>query len=212
MNSLSETAPFDYSELFGSLRSRQEQYFLEELTQSLTHENFDINYQDHQGKTLLMAAAYEGCDQLVAVLLSNGAQVDLEDELGDTALHYSVLLADEAPGVLCIKILLQHGADLHHVNHKNLTPLWTAVLGQVEQDYQDSEAVFFLIQQGSRVEHQDQKGRTVIDILREYEKTHLDTPFDSHDSLFTYVRAHVEKSGLEKSTPHIQASRKNMRL
>ena len=41
------------------------------------------------GKSALQVAAHQGHDTIVKILLNAGANLELQDEDGDTALHYS---------------------------------------------------------------------------------------------------------------------------
>ena len=67
-------------------------------------EGVSVNAQDESGYSPLHAAASYGHTELIELLLSAGATVDLEDEDGDTPLLYA-----EEPEVF--ELLVQHGAD-----------------------------------------------------------------------------------------------------
>lgn len=45
--------------------------------------------QKSSGKTALQVASHQGHKEIVQLLLNAGANLELQDEDGDTALHYS---------------------------------------------------------------------------------------------------------------------------
>jgi hypothetical protein len=52
----------------------------------LVRRGVDVNHQDGQGSTPLMAAAWHGHPEVVKLLLRHGARTDLKDREGETAL------------------------------------------------------------------------------------------------------------------------------
>lgn len=67
----------------------------------------DINSRDALGRTALHIAAQEGSLEGMALLVENGARLDVVDERGMTALHYAVECGWEA----VVAGLLESGAD-----------------------------------------------------------------------------------------------------
>jgi len=67
-----------------------------------------VNARDSVGTTLLMRAAERGCLDCVELLLSRGADIDLADTEGDTALSYAVA---RPSNVQVIGALLLKGAN-----------------------------------------------------------------------------------------------------
>jgi hypothetical protein len=69
-----------------------------------------IDVKDSNGWTALMTAAEFGCVELVELLLEQGAQVDLADDLGRTALHWACTCEDWSGGCEAVVLLLEHDA------------------------------------------------------------------------------------------------------
>lgn len=74
------------------------------------------NVPDEQGKTAFMWAISCGFVNLVEALLPN-QDLNAQDNVGNTALHYCVLAANNN----CLTLLLKAGADHHITNQQGLT-------------------------------------------------------------------------------------------
>ncbi|XP_036370394.1 acyl-CoA-binding domain-containing protein 6 homolog [Octopus sinensis] len=62
-----------------------------EDVERLIKENPDkVNQIDSDSKTFLMAACEQGSTSLIAFLIESGANMDMSDKEGLTALHYAV--------------------------------------------------------------------------------------------------------------------------
>lgn len=89
----------------------------------------DVNARTNNGVTPLMIAAEEGHINAVTSLVKCGANVDLQDKYGNTALHYAAGLSvderfsDDLPEI--VEMLLNLGAS-HMCNHQGLKPLHQA--------------------------------------------------------------------------------------
>ena len=89
----------------------------------------DVNARTNNGVTPLMIAAEEGHINGVTSLVKCGANVDLQDKYGNTALHYAAGLSvderfsDDLPEI--VEMLLNLGAS-HMCNHQGLKPLHQA--------------------------------------------------------------------------------------
>ena len=89
----------------------------------------DVNARTNNGVTPLMIAAEEGHINGVTSLVKCGANVDLQDKYGNTALHYAAGLSvderfsDDLPEI--VETLLNLGAS-HMCNHQGLKPLHQA--------------------------------------------------------------------------------------
>ena len=88
----------------------------------------------------LLDAARDGNFLLVSILLENKTDPNIQNEYGDSALHYAVYnhcickrklnydLAEDYMNI--IKLLLDKGADINIIDNYNYTPhRWAAMLG-----------------------------------------------------------------------------------
>lgn len=103
----------------------------------------------------LLAAAYQGSGELLALLLGSGAQVDAVDTRGYTALQHVLLFKrpEAAPA------LLEAGADPARVTDKGHTALHLAALcGHAP------ELLALLVEAGAPLEARDEEGRTARDL------------------------------------------------
>ncbi len=90
----------------------------------------DLNAKDDQGETLLTMVIknFERPDMdLLQVLLEKGADVNLENSAGQTALDICVLANQEE----CVAKLLEHGADVNHIVDDH-TPLMNLGSSQIK--------------------------------------------------------------------------------
>uniref|UniRef100_A0A3Q3A568 E3 ubiquitin-protein ligase MIB2 n=1 Tax=Kryptolebias marmoratus TaxID=37003 RepID=A0A3Q3A568_KRYMA len=103
----------------------------------------DINIRNNRNQTALQLAVTQGHTDLVQLLVDEGADVNMEDEDGDTAMHVTLLRPQLANVVLSPSLnssgllgntelnvgmalacfLAQEGADINYANHKGKSPL-----------------------------------------------------------------------------------------
>uniref|UniRef100_A0A668APN2 E3 ubiquitin-protein ligase MIB2 n=1 Tax=Myripristis murdjan TaxID=586833 RepID=A0A668APN2_9TELE len=107
----------------------------------------DINIRNNRNQTPLQLAVTQGHGDLVQLLVAEGADVNMEDEDGDTAMHVALsrpqlantmlMSADGLLGEFCSLLgntelsvgsaiacfLAQEGADINYANHKGKSPL-----------------------------------------------------------------------------------------
>eukprot|EP00656_Telonema_subtile_P045073 TRINITY_DN5133_c0_g1_i2.p1 TRINITY_DN5133_c0_g1~~TRINITY_DN5133_c0_g1_i2.p1 ORF type:complete len:619 (+),score=177.92 TRINITY_DN5133_c0_g1_i2:138-1994(+) len=82
-------------------------------------DGLQVDTQDQQGSSALMAAVRQGSEDCVAMLIESSADVDLQDSDGNTALHH----ADEANQPMMFKMLVEDGgADMELCNNKGAKP------------------------------------------------------------------------------------------
>ncbi|CAH3026592.1 unnamed protein product [Porites evermanni] len=103
-------------------------------------------------KTALQIASHQGLTQIVELLLILGANVNLQDTEGDTALHYAAFGNQSAAAVA----LLKGGADGNKLNKNKCSPLHVAV----NKGYTD--VVKTLLNFSCDVNAQDSYGDTVL--------------------------------------------------
>lgn len=102
--------------------------------------------KNETGETPLIIAAALGSDEIVGILLENGAQINLKDKKQSaTALHAAAMKGK----VNTARLLLQKGADVNARAHDDLTPLLIAVLAV------NGELVKLLVDAGADLEAQD---------------------------------------------------------
>lgn len=103
-------------------------------------------------KTCLQVASHQGHVVLVTALLNLGADYNLPDDEGDTALHYAAF--GNQAGV--ISVLLSSGANPNTVNNSRCSPLHVAV------SKQHLSCVKALLKASPNVNLQDSYGDTVL--------------------------------------------------
>jgi ankyrin repeat protein len=129
-------------------------------------------YRDEAGRTLLMAAAYQGEKELVQALIDAGAEVNACDltESGQTALVYTVRsLSPVRPEIL--ESLVAGGADVNQRCGRNRR---SALMFAADADVyleRFPEPVFAqttkeLIRLGANLEARDRHGRTVWRLIK----------------------------------------------
>ncbi|KAI8620767.1 ankyrin repeat-containing domain protein [Chytriomyces sp. MP71] len=67
---------------------------MRELFETSPLKRINMNLTNREGRTALIVAVIRGYSDLVHLLIKNKAQLDVQDLLGCTALHYSILIGD----------------------------------------------------------------------------------------------------------------------
>lgn len=111
----------------------------------------------------LIAAVFHGQLQKVKDLVTQGANLNFKDTSGETALHYAI----RSECFESVKILVEARADLNVKNKNGESPLILAAKNR------NSEITKFLIETGADVNLKNNKEMSVLKILREEEKLHL---------------------------------------
>lgn len=113
----------------------------------LTVGQAQLDIRNNRLQTPLLLAVSQGHMSLIELLVSKGADINVEDEDGDTCLHLALMRQtvatdseqsprldairsqlglseeDERSGLAIACYLVQQGANLFHKNHRNTTPL-----------------------------------------------------------------------------------------
>ena len=125
-----------------------------EVFSCLLEKGADINACLNNGMTPLMIAAEDSLVNVVTFLIKQGANVDLQDNYGKTALHYALGSLNFSFEILCC--LIEKGADVNTGSNDKLTPLMIAAeKGHIN-------ALTFLIKFGADVDLQDKNGKTAL--------------------------------------------------
>lgn len=84
---------------------------------------------DHLGRSALHWAALSGTDEIVTLLLRNGASIDLPDKLeGLTPLHYAAYYGH----IKITRLLVNGGASLTALDNRKLNPLQVAEMASLK--------------------------------------------------------------------------------
>lgn len=114
-----------------SLESESNQQQLSEL-EHLIKNLSDINYKDRKGMTYLSIAVQQYKGAVVKLLLENGADPNIEDNVGVPPLSYVFLKQTKSTEEI-IKLLLQYGADPTLGKTPKHTPFYYAEITQAPQ-------------------------------------------------------------------------------
>lgn len=123
-----------------------------EILQVLWTKDVPVNGRGFAGGTLLMLAA-DGDLSVLKFLIGRGADVNLKDDEGKTALMKAVE-SFQAANLSNVKYLIDHGADVNAVNNKGETALIIAVKKG------DEEMTRVLLEKGSPVSVKDREGKS----------------------------------------------------
>jgi len=169
---------------------------IDEVNRLLKKPYININVQGEYGITPLMEAVRKRrseakeCVEIVKILLEKGANLDLQDSYGSTALHYAVNM--NKPEI--VQMLLEKGANPNMQNKDGETALHRASVAQPEivkmllekganPNLQDklgwaalywavrmanSEIVQMLLEKGANPNLKNIKGYTVFNVARGY--------------------------------------------
>ncbi|KAK3711758.1 hypothetical protein RRG08_036964 [Elysia crispata] len=98
-----------------------------ELTETLIERGASVNFASTGGVTVLMHAIKNCPVRFSELIIKSGAYVNVQDDNGDTALFHAL---QQNPDIKSkeekIDLLLNHGADVNHINLSSLTPFLIA--------------------------------------------------------------------------------------
>jgi ankyrin repeat protein len=107
-----------------------------EMTEFLLSRGAHVDHKSKNGMTPLQIAAAYSHTEVVKTLLAAGADVDAQHERGRTALHWCLTYNGSKE---TIQVLLEHGANIRHLNNRCIAPLNIACV------YGGKEAVELLL-------------------------------------------------------------------
>lgn len=113
--------------------------------------------------TTLMEAAMEGDTETIQAELQNGADIDVMDEEGSSALHWALWFGENEAA----QLLVEEGSDLNLCDYEGYSPLMIAVFNE------DVEMAAFLLENGATPTLEDIYGMTAYDYAVEYENEEL---------------------------------------
>lgn len=123
----------------------------------LLGKGFDVNLPVLKNtlteETLLHIASGHGSDDVIKVLIKQGANINARTTVGKTALHFA---SSKHVGGSTIRLLLQYGASVNARDLKEMTPLHIAA------DFNNYIAVSTLLKKGGEIEGRDKSGRTPL--------------------------------------------------
>jgi uncharacterized protein len=133
-----------------------------------------VDARDPDGRTALMLAALGKDASEVKTILARGADPNLQDTQGDTAL---LLACDRSTTI--VRALVEGGARVNLANQQGRTPLMTAA------EY-SLETVRLLLERGADVSHRDAAGLSALTVARAAGKADIEAALraaGAHESL-----------------------------
>ena len=127
----------------------------------LIQEGADVNKKDEFGYTPLQKALANEHDEMAELLLNNGADTSIQDNDGNTALHYAYVwnMTDIAK-----KIIDMFPETLSIENKYGNQPLWTAVMNAKIPE----EDIKYLLKKGADRNHKNKTGSSTLDLVKSY--------------------------------------------
>lgn len=178
-----------------------------ELAELLVEKGADVDAEDSDGDTLLIASARFARRNTMTFLLSHGANVDARDAEGRTALHWVALLKEDHDGENpermetmrnAAALLLEHKAAIDARDVRGWTPLAsTAFLGNLE-------LTKFLLSRGADINSVDEDGYSVLGACKlRVEETPTKPSFANEEekAATRAVIAYLEQQGAREMRP-----------
>jgi ankyrin repeat protein len=161
-----------------------------------------VNARDKKGRTPLYLASHRGNLVAIESLLAHGADIDVLNNQGSTALH-GLCKRAKPDARKAAKMLLDHGADINATNKYGETPLYLACRRFAANELVSKEeefAVKFLLDSGADVNATDMDGLTPLHQAFEFEDNQPENVF-SLAKLLLENGADVNKSSEKPESP-----------
>ena len=98
-------------------------YCKDDIAKDLIARNININYQGTDDVTPLHLCAMYDNFEIAKLLLQKQAEINVYDYYGNNPLWYAVFEANKTEDYRMVKLFLEHGADIHHKNKADRSPL-----------------------------------------------------------------------------------------
>lgn len=126
----------------------------------------EIDKKNENGYTALMLTSVQGCTNVVKILLNAGANVNLKNCCGATALILACVNSNTTSNVETVQLLLEAGANVNQCAIGGYTSLMLAC--RFSNLYSNVETVKLLLQHGANVNLQKNRGKTALMMACKY--------------------------------------------
>jgi ankyrin repeat protein len=131
---------------------------------------FNVNSTDNhnQSTPLIVASMYtkhNGCDDIVIMLLNYGANLEIKNRFGNTALLCVAKMVNTTANLSTLKLLIDSGADINSQNAKGDTALIRAV------KFNHIDAVQMLLVNGADFNKTNLMRATAYDVAKQQPMT-----------------------------------------
>lgn len=99
--------------------------------------------------------------KMLMFLVSEGINVNIADAHGDTLLHILATLPETVYSKSIVNCLLEHGIDIHAINHVGKTPL----LCTISANALNMKIIKLLLKNGAQINSTDNEGNTLLHIV-----------------------------------------------
>lgn len=171
-----------------------------EVLQAIIKKGGDVNQPNKMGNYPLHLTCEEA--NLTAILIQNGAELEVRDREGCTPLALATLKKQKA----VMKMLIEAGADINAYSYVGWTPLHCAVWTG------SAEIVDLLIENGADTAAMTYGNESMMDVAKRYKKVGMVTFLEQQSSSQPAVAKPTEKSASEKLFNKEKAARENLQL
>jgi ankyrin repeat protein len=153
---------------------------LTEVKELIRHGNVNINAMDYEQNTPLHIAAQNNHPKIVKELVENDAQLNLQNEYGETPVHKAAINSLES-----IKELIKAGADV------NIQDDWGTVPLHVASHWGHLNIVIELVKAGANTSIKNDDGHTAAQVAGNKNHKNIKKFIDSYTAFFALkIRNH----------------------